>query len=190
MEHLMAKVQDEFGYTDYQIKLIRYTLTSIFYDVSKALIFLVYFIWTGRLPEYCFALVPLILLRRRTGGLHMPTYWSCFFGSLLYLEAAITILPALITPHELAVYPALILCALINYKIGPISLNRRPMPDEMLSRKFKIQSFQVVCLVGVLYFILPDKHYVDVSFWVVIIHTIQLTITKLIKEVKTHEKLD
>ena len=119
----------------------------------------------------------------------MRTYWSCFFGSLLYLEAAITILPALITPHELVVYPVLILCALINYKIGPITLNRRLMPDEIQSRKLKIQSFQVVFLVGVLYFILPDKHYADVSFWVVILHTIQLTITKIIKEVKTHEKL-
>ena len=189
MNYLMGKIQAEFGYTDYQIKLIRYTLISIFYDVSKTLIFLVYFAWTGRLLEFCFALIPMILLRQRTGGLHMRTYWACFIFSFLYLEASITILPALIPVHELLVYPILIICAVINYKIGMISLKRKPMPDEAHAKKLKIQSFQVICLVGVLYFIFQGQYYVNASFWVVILHTIQLTITKLIKEVKTHEKL-
>lgn len=189
MDHLMAKVQTEFEYTDYQIKLIRYALTSILYDVSKALIFLVYFAWTGRLFEYLCALVPMILLRTKTGGLHMRTYWSCFFFSFLYLETAITILPALIPIHELLVYPILITCAIITYKIGPVTLQKKPMPDEILTKKLKIQSFQVVGLVGIMYFLFRGHSYLEASFWVVVLHTIQLTITKLIKEVKTYEKL-
>lgn len=188
MEYLLTKAQAEFGYTDYQVKLIRYTLTSIMYDVSKTLIFLVYFIWRGKLLEFCFALIPMILLRKKTGGLHMRTYWSCFFFSFLYLEAAITILPALIPMHELLVYPILIICAVINYKIGVITLKKKPMPNEERTKKLKIQSFQVICLVGVLFFIFQGQHYVIASFWVVVLHTIQLAITKLIKEVKTHEK--
>lgn len=189
MNYLMAKVQTEFDYTDYQMKLIRYALTSILYDVSKTLIFLAYFIWTGRLLEFFCALVPMILLRNKTGGLHMRTYWSCFFFSFLYLEAAITILPALIPIHELLVYPILIVCAIITYKIGPITLKKKPMPDEILTKKLKIQSFQVVGLVGIMYFVFQGSPVFIVSFWVVVLHTIQLAITKIIKEVKTHEKV-
>lgn len=189
MNYLMAKVQNEFEYTDYQMKLIRYALTSILYDLSKTLIYLVFFIWTGRLLEFFCALVPMVLLRTRTGGLHMRTYWSCFFVSFLYFEAAITILPALIPIHELLVYPILIACAIITYKIGPITLKKKPMPDEVLIKKFKMQSFQVVGLVGIMYFLFQGHSCLQASFWVVVLHTIQLTITKLIKEVKTHEKL-
>lgn len=189
MNYLMAKVQSEFEYTDYQMKLIRYALTSILYDLSKTLIYLVYFIWTERLLEYFCALVPMILLRTKTGGLHMRTYWSCFFFTFVYLEATITVLPALIPMHELLVYPILIACAIITYNIGPITLKKKPMPGESLSKKLKIQSFQVVGLVGVVYFIFQGSPVLIVSFWVVVLHTIQLTITKLIKEVKTHEKV-
>ena len=189
MDYLMTKVQNEFEYTDYQMKLIRYALTSILYDVSKALIFLVYFAWTGRVLEYFCALVPMVLLRNKTGGLHMRTYWSCFFFTFVYLEAAITLLPALITIHELLVYPILAICAVINYKIGNITLKRKPMPGEELAKKLKVQSFQVVGLVGVIYFIFQGASVLNVSFWVVVLHTIQLTITKIIKEVKTHEEL-
>lgn len=189
IDHLMAKIQTEFEYTDYQIRLIRYTLTAILCDLSKTLIFLVYFIWTGRVLEFFCALVPMVLLRTKTGGLHMRTYWSCFFFSFLYLEAAITVLPALIPMHELLVYPILIACAIITYKIGPITLKKKPMPDEVLIKKFKIQSFQVVGLVGIIYFLSRGHSYLQASFWVVVLHTIQLAITKLIKEVKIHEKL-
>lgn len=188
MDYLMGKIQAEFGYTDYQTKLIRYTLISIFYDLTKTLIFLVYYAWTGRLLEFFFALIPMVLLRQKTGGLHMRTYWGCFFFSFLYLEASTTILPALIPLHELAVYPILIICAVITYKIGIVSLKKKPMPNEAHAKKLKIQSFQVICLVGVLYFIFQGLDYVNASFWVVILHTIQLTITKIIKEVKTHEE--
>lgn len=189
MNRLMAKVQAEFEYTDYQMKLIRYALTSVLYDLSKTLIFLAYFIWTGRLLEYFCALVPMILLRTKTGGLHMRTYWSCFLFTFVYLEASITILPTLIPMHELLVYPILAVCAVINYKIGNITLKRKPMPGEELAKKLKIQSFQVIGLVGIIYFIFRGAPVLIVSFWVVALHTIQLAITKLIKEVKPHEKV-
>ena len=197
MEYLLNKAQAEFGFSDYQIKLLRYSFTGIFYDVSKTLIFFVFFLAIGRLPEFLFAVVPLILLRTRGGGLHFHKYWTCFLASFVYLYTAICILPNAVTVHPLVIYLILLLCAVLDYMIGSASLKERLVVKEefMLNKKkefakkAKIQSFQVVFIVAVLFYIFPDSQYLIVSFWTVVLHTLQLSITKILWEVKHHEKL-
>lgn len=197
MEYLLNKVQSEYGFSDYQIKLLRYSFTGILYDVSKTLIFLVFFIAIDKLPEFIFAVVPLILLRTRTGGIHLRKYWTCFLASFIYLYTVINILPVMVTVHPLVIYLILLLCAILDYVIGPATMKERTCSqDEFilnkkkeLTKKAKIQSFQVVFLVAVLFYIFPDNRYLIVSFWTVVLHTLQLSITKLLKEVKHHEKL-
>lgn len=189
MEYLMNKVQTTYGYSDYQIKLIRFSLTGILYDVSKTLLFALYFYATGKFVEFLFAIVPLILLRTKTGGLHFRKYITCLLVSFVYLYTVINILPALVTVHPLAIYPILLVCAILDYLIGPTSLKDRPAAAERIVKKAKIQNFQVVFLVAVLFFIFSSNPYLIVSFWTVIFHTVQLAIAKLCKEVKYHEKL-
>lgn len=189
MDYILNKVQKEYGYTDYQIKLIKFSLTGIFYDLSKTLIFIIYFYATGKLIEFIFAAVPLILLRTKTGGLHFKKYWSCFLFSLIYFFTVINILPVLITVHPLVVYPVLLVCAVVDYMIGPIISSKRPALAENVIKKAKIQSFQVVFIVAILFFIFPNVPYLIVSFWTVVLHVVQLAIAKLLKEVKYNEKL-
>lgn len=187
MNYILSKVQTEYGYSDYQMKLIKFSLTGIFYDLSKTLIFIIYFYATGKLIEFVFAAVPLILLRTKTGGIHFKKYWSCFLFSLAYFYTVINILPALITVHPLAIYLILLICAIMDYMIGPTTLSKRPAPAESLIQKAKIQSFQVVFIVAVLFFIFPNVPYLIVSFWTVVLHAVQLAIAKLLKEVRYHE---
>lgn len=189
MDHIMNKIQAEYGYSDYQIKLIKFSLTGILYDVSKTLIFLVFFCATGKGLEYLFAIVPLILLRTRTGGIHFKTYWGCLLTSFVYLYAVINVLPVFIAVHPLVVYPVLLVCAILDYLIGPASLKKRPDAAKDAVKKAKIENFQVVFVVAVLLFIFSEHHYLMVSFWTVVLHTAQLSITKLLKEVRYHEEL-
>lgn len=189
MNYIMNKVQAEYGYTDYQIKLIKFALTGIFYDVSKLLIFMVYFFATEKILEFFFAAIPMLLLRTKTGGLHCKKYWSCFLVSFAYFYIVINVLPVIINVHPWAIYPVLLICAIVDYLIGPISLKDRPVPEKSILHKAKIQSFQVVFFVAVLIFIFQDSRYLIVSFWTVVLHTIQLSITKILKEVKRNEKL-
>lgn len=189
MNYLMSRVQQEYGFTDYQTRLIRFTLTAILYDVSKVLIFSVYFYLTGKLVDFLFAVVPLILLRTRTGGMHMQKYWSCLLFSFLYLMAAINLLPNIINVHPLMIYLILLFCAVIDYCIGPTSLKKNPSACKDFIKKSKIQAFQVVFWIAVLFFIFPKNQYLIVSFWTVVLHTLQLSITKLLREVKYYEKL-
>ena len=197
MEYLLNKVQAEYGFSDYQIKLLRFSFTGILYDVSKTLIFFVFFLAIGRLPEFLFAVVPLILLRTRGGGIHFHKYWTCFLASFIYLYAVICILPGMVPVHPLAVYLILLLCAVLDYMLGFASLKEKlVIKDEFMSsqkadfdKKSKLQSFQVVFIVAVLFYIFPNNQYLIVSFWTVVLHTLQLSITKILWEVKHHEKL-
>lgn len=188
MDRFLNKVQEEYGYTDYQIKLIKFSLTGIFYDLSKTLIFMIYFFATGKFIEFIFAAVPLILLRTKTGGIHLKKYWSCFLFSFAYFYTVINILPALITVHPLVVYPILLVCAVLDYMIGPI-LNNRPALAESVIKKAKIQGFQVVFIVAVLFFLFPNVSYLIVSLWTIVLHVVQLAIAKMLKEVRYNEKL-
>lgn len=189
MEYIMNKVQAEYGYSDYQIKLIKYSITAIFYDLSKFLIFMAYFYATGKFIEFLFAAIPMALLRTKTGGIHFNKYWSCFLVSFVYFYSVINILPLIINVHPLAIYPVLLVCAIVDYMIGPTSLKEKPSMDMDFVKKLKIQSFQVVFIVAVLLFIFQDHTYLIVSFWTVVLHTLQLSITKFLKEGKHHEKL-
>lgn len=197
MEYLLQKAQTEFGFSDYQVKLLRFSFTGLLYDVSKTLLFFVFFFAIGRLPEFLFAVVPLILLRTRGGGIHFHKYWTCFLASFVYLYAVICILPGMVNVHPLAVYLILLLCAVLDYMIGAASLKEKTVvSDEFISiqksafnKRAKIQSFQVVFIVAVLFYLFPDSQYLTVSFWTVVLHTLQLSMTKIIKEVRQHEKL-
>lgn len=185
----MSKVQTEYGYSDYQMKLIKFMLTAIFYDVSKIIIFMIYFYATGKFIEFFFAAVPMILLRTKTGGLHCKKYWTCFLVSFVYFYSVINLLPFFINVHPLVIYPVLLICAVVDYAIGPTSLKERAPVEKSVIQKAKIQSFQVVFLVALSIFIFQNTSYLIVSFWTVVLHTVQLSITKLMKEVKHYEKL-
>lgn len=197
MEYLMNKVQAEYGFSDYQIKLIRFSLTGLFYDVSKTLIFLVFFYVIGKLPEFLFATVPLILLRTRTGGIHFRKYWSCFAFSFIYLYMCVSVLPVFITVHPLVIYLILLVCAVVDYMIGPASLKERPVVQDTFykdlkdktTKKAKIQSFQVVFIVAVLFFIFPEQDCLIVSFWTVVLHTVQLAMIRIWKGVRCCERM-
>lgn len=197
MQYILNRLQKEYGFSDYQVKLLRFSFTGILYDVSKTLIFMVYFTAIGKLPEFLFALVPLVLLRTRSGGIHFRKYWTCFFFSFLYLCLVIHVLPGTIPLHPLAVYPVLLICAVADYLAGPNSLKEKIVAQDAVLkddlkgrvRKAKIECFQVVLIVAVLMFLFPGNRYLAVSFWTVVVHTVQLVITKIMREVRYHEEM-
>ncbi len=196
MQSILNKLQREYGFSDYQIKLLRFSFTGILYDVSKTLIFAVYFTAVGKLPEFLFAMVPLIILRTKSGGIHFKKYWTCFLFSFLYLGLVIHVLPN-VALHPLAVYPVLLVCAVTDYLVGPNTLKAKVTAQDAILRdaqenrirRAKIECFQVVLIVAVLMFLFPENRYLIVSFWTVAVHAVQLVITKILREVRFHEKL-
>lgn len=189
MDALMKRVQDEFGYSDREISLIRYSLTAICYDFSKILIFSIYFYCTGKFLNFLFAVIPLLMLRSKTGGIHFKTYLRCLFFSFAYLYAAVNILPALIPLQAWEIYLILLLCAAADYIVGPISLTRKAKKDDDYIKKARIQTLLLISILAVLIFFFSANEFLMASFWTIVLHSIQLTITPKLKEVKYHEEL-
>ena len=106
-------------------------------------------------------------------------------------------MPGAVALHPLAVYPVLLVCAVADYLVGPNTLKAKVIAQDALLRdaqksriqKAKMECFQVVLIVAVLLFLFPDNRYLIVSFWTVVVHAVQLVITKIMREVKFHEEL-
>lgn len=80
-------LKNNYGYSDFQIGQIRYTIISILSDVSKLIIMGIFFILTDYFFQYLAAIATLLVLRTCTGGLHFKHYFSCLalsFFSFIY----------------------------------------------------------------------------------------------------------
>ncbi len=184
MNYLMNKLKNIYDYSDYEISLIQYALTASFYDLSKLIIFGIYYFYTDRLIPYFFALLPLILLRTQNGGIHFKKYWTCFLFTFGYLELCISILPALIPLPQSTMHGILLLCAVMNWFIGPNSLTRKKDMDAAFVKKAKRCTLLVIMGLEVLLAVYSVNAYLGVSFWTAVLHTGQLGVTKVLKEVR------
>ncbi len=189
MNLLINRIAQLHDFTDYELKLIRFYFTGILYDISKTLIIGIFFYWIGKFPEFLFTLVPLLLLRKTTGGYHLKTYWTCFLASLIYFILAVLVLPACVPLPMTWMQLTLLVCVWIMYYIGPISSNREIRMEQTQLHKVHIQSFQIVFVLSILLFLFPDTKYLTASFWTVVLHSIQLIITKLKKRGEKNAKI-
>lgn len=189
MNLLMNRIAQLHDFTDYELKLIRFYILGYLYDISKMIMLGIFFYCIGRFTDFWFALVPLLLLRKNTGGYHLKTYWTCFLASFAYLGLAVIVLPAVIPISLTWMQLCLLVCAWIMYYIGPISSNREFNLNQEQLLKAHIQSFQIVLVISILLFLFPESKYLIVSFWTVVLHSIQLIITKLKKRGEKNEKI-
>ena len=107
-------LKNNYGYSDFQIGQIRYTIISILSDVSKLIIMGIFFILTDYFFQYLAAIATLLVLRTCTGGLHFKHYFSCLALSFFLLYIGICQLPKILLPRPLY-FVLLLLCILINY---------------------------------------------------------------------------
>lgn len=189
MNLLMNRIAQLHDFTDYELKVIRFCITGLLYDISKTIMIGVFFCWIGKFPEFLSALVPLLFLRKRTGGYHLKTYWTCFLASFAYFVLAVIVLPAAVALNMTWMQLGLLICAWVIYDIGPISSNREINMNQEQLHKVHIQSFQIVLVISILLFLFHDTPYLTVSFWTVVLHSVQLIITKIKKRGEKNEKV-
>ncbi len=174
---------------EYQKKLKIYYLKCLFSELSKIVIFFVFFFLTKQQLEYWVALFALMLLRSIGGGLHFKHYLSCLFVSFLFLYVSILLSNLLhVTPNTKSLL--LILSGIYGYYLVPITSSNRPPATGRQIIKCKYRTLIIILLFSNLIYFCPNEIITDICFWTVILHIIQLTIAKWIhKEVKRNERL-
>lgn len=183
---IQSHLKTNYGYTDFQIGQIRYALLSIVSEISKLFIIGLFFYFTGDLVSYLLAAIVLCTLRTATGGLHYKHYWSCLIMSFLFFFTGIMILPVFQLPNHIHLF-LLCLCILLNYKYAPVVSSYRPVPNGVLIKKAKIQSFLIISIYAILMFIIPPNPYLPVGSWIIILQSLQLLAANLLERRTHHE---
>lgn len=181
--HELLKEQYEFS--DYQVAQLEYLGKTLLSEFSKFLIMGIFF--RRQLSVYLFAVVVMVLLRTATGGIHCRKYVSCFLVTFSYLFLALTILPG-IPINKVFQLILLFLCMLCNYYIGPVTSQVHVALGNRLVKRVKIQAFLVIFFYLTLTYIIPESPYITAGFWIIILHTLQLSAARIIKKGAPYER--
>ena len=186
MSALSTKIQEMYGYSDYEMAIIKYSITALFSEISKIIILSIMYTLIGKLNLFAAFSTLLILLRINGGGYHCRHYITCFLLTAIISFTAIILLPLIYIPNYSIVLIALTICLFIIYYIGPVPSPFRPEPDGLLIMQCNNKSFLVIFFFIIIVSIFNSntfiRPYLIVGFWTIILHTLQLIIAKIIKK--------
>lgn len=171
-------LSEEFHYTEFQIKQLRYFFLCILSESSKIVLMGLFFYFTGHIKEFLFATIVLCILRSCTGGIHLKHYITCFMMSFGFLFLGVSILP-IIPTNRLIQMLLLLLCIAANEYAAPVVSCYRPVPDGLRIRKSKIKAAVIISLYIVILYIIPENPYTTAGFWIIILQSAQLVAAKL-----------
>lgn len=180
MKKFLRYIQNSYGYSDYEIEVIEYFFLTIASELSKMFIIFAFFIYIGEFTECLIALAALLFFRLTAGGYHCEHYITCFLMSFSFIYGSIFFAEHLLMPR-IAIILIMILCIVIGYKLAPIISTHRLEPSEQLIRRSHRLNlfFLFISLLAVSMFY--TTHYILIIFWVCVLHSIQLLLTKFQK---------
>lgn len=183
MEAALNRIQAEYNLSEREKRLLQFSFLGILYDLSKFVMFFIFFACIHQIPSFLFNVSLLILLRTNQGGLHLKHYISCFIFSFMYLFMSICVMSAIISASQTGGLCILFVCILINYAAGP-QKNRRiysALKNPKIVKKSRINSFVISFIYLILFFIFSNNLYMQQGLWIIVFHTIQIVITILKK---------
>lgn len=188
MDMLLQKIQTNYSLTDKDIKYLKFTLTGLFYDISKMVLLFLFFFAIDETAAFFLDLALLLLLRGNHGGLHTKHYFSCFLMSFFFLAFAICIMPAAfpVIPKPIILI-ALAFCILVNYLIGPVRSEQCHVKDLGIFKRNQINTFMVVFIFMIVSYALPTSHLMTTGFWIIVAQSVQLIIAKCMQQHKRKE---
>lgn len=194
MKSILNEIKNTYGYSDYEIALIKYVIISIASEFSKLLLLGFYYIYIGKLGLYIFSFTLLLLLRVNSGGYHCKHYLSCLALTFAISFLSIVLLPIISIPNYSIIIAVLLVCMVTNYIIGPVASPFRPTPDMYLLKSCNNNSFAVTLFFIIIVSIFNTNKfmqpYLIVGFWTTVLHTVQLIIAKLREKYKCLRKFN
>ncbi len=180
MERFFAYIQDSYNYSNYEIKLLRYFILTMSSEISKLTIIFTFFACIGKFTESLLCMSVMLILRLSGGGFHCEHYISCLLFSFLFVAASV-FLAQVIIPGSIIMALTMAFCIVVAYRMAPVVSHHRPKPTQELIKRSKIVNlfFLFICLLAVTAF--HTNHYFIIIFWLCVLHTVQLLITKIQK---------
>lgn len=184
----MTHTSEKKELTERARKLKEYYWKCFLSEFSKVCIFLIIFIFLDLTTEYIFALLYLMLLRSNGGGLHFKHYTSCLLVSFSFIYSSI-LLALHTSPTFFCMLLSLLLCALLGYSLVPVTSSNRPKATLAQTKKCKRNTILLILTFILLICFCPHNTYLYIGYWTIILHILQLAISRIQKEVKHHVRL-
>lgn len=173
--NLFVFLKNKYNYTDYEIKLIHYSMITFISEISKLLILGCFFSFISKLSYYVWAIFIFLFLRRYSGGYHCKTYISCLLLSFIYMYSAIILLPNIPMNRIAYLFIFFISILLINAFSPMPSIYHQKLNQYQVSKyRLYMNIFLIIYMILVLKF--PKNHFFIIAFWEIIMHTLQLSI--------------
>ena len=172
-------IKNKYQLSSYKIAQIEFFIKTFLSESSKIII--MGFIFHKQLFLYFFALFFMIMLRCNTGGIHFYTYIGCLTVSTILLWLPIIVLSSLAIPHYIQLV-LLLICLFTCYAIGPVGSRYRPVYSEQFIRRCKKTISIFIFFSTLIIYIIPDNPYSRTGFWIIILHTLQLFIARILKK--------
>lgn len=182
---MLSNIQEKYDFSDYQMAQLEYFFKSMLSEFSKMILMGIFF--HNELKIYLFSIFIMILLRVTSGGIHCKHYLSCLAVSFSFLFMAIRILGNIALPMTLSLILCIV-CAILVYFIGPITAKVRRKLDERVVKNMRIRVTATILLYSLVIIIFPKSHYVNLGSWIIILHTLQLMIARIMKGGTSNEE--
>lgn len=186
MNTLSDNIQKLYGYSNYEMALIKYVLVSIASEFSKLLFLGVFYLYIGKFDLFVSSFALLLLLRFNGGGYHCKHYITCLLMTFTISLASIVLLQQIQIANYSIIIFTLIICLIANYIIGPIASPFRPKPDSILLKNCKNNGFIVILFfiifVSIFNTMQSIEPYLIVGYWTVILHTFQMIFAKILQK--------
>lgn len=153
--------------------LLLFYLKGTLSDLSKALIFFFIFFILGLHKEFICGLFFFIIFRIYSGGIHCKTYLLCLILSLLLLSSGILLGSLLFLPKPISISCSVV-CGFITCLLTPIQASTRPTPSREFIKSVKIKETVIIISFIILQFMTTANKSINIGFWLLVIHTMQL----------------
>lgn len=186
MDNLLKKIQGIYGYSDYEIAVIKYVLTAIFSEISKLIILGIFYFIIGKFSLFIISFILMCLLRINCGGYHCKHYLTCLLLTFVVSYLSIVLMPNYCIPNTSIMLIILTICLFINFFVGPVASPFRPAPNSLLLKHCRNNGFMTIFIFTLLVSIFNTNYliinYLIVGFWTIILHTSQLIIAKILRK--------
>lgn len=160
---------------------LNYFFSCIIYEGSKILLFLLFFTLVHRLKGFLYSMIILLPLRIISGGLHFKHYTSCLAFSFGYFYLVNVTLSSMMPSYGIT-FAVLCICILINYYIGPVTSNSRPVLSAEDISKARLHIVIATAYDTLLTMLFYETLLAPIGFWTIVLHSVQLIIAQLRKK--------
>ena len=184
---MFTYLKQELNFSDYQIAQLKYFFLTLLSEISKLILMALLF--RSQLGNYFYCIIILSALRLSTGGVHCNTYIGCFLTTLGFVWVTLQV-----TSHiPLATLPVIILlllCAILNGIIGPISSPNHLPLNPAVKKRSAYQAVVIIILHIILFYNFNNYYLFHIGAWVIILHTLQLIIAYFLKRRRMDESTE